>query len=63
LARLVKCYLLVDEKQSNRRSRGAGPISVEIILHCLIRYMAGGLHHDIRVAAGLAKSTFFYCLH
>jgi hypothetical protein len=63
LARLVKCYLMVNEKQSNRQSRGAGPISVEIILHCLIRYMAGGSHHDIRVAAGLAKSTFFYCLH
>jgi hypothetical protein len=63
LARLVKFYLLVDEKQSNRRSCGAGPISVKILLHCLIRYMAGGSHHDICVAAGLAKSTVFYCLH
>jgi len=60
---LLKPYLLVNERQGNRRTGGNGPLTPELILHCLIRYMAGGSHHDIRILAGLPISSFFYCLH
>jgi hypothetical protein len=40
-----------------------GHITPELILHCVLHYMAGGSHHDIHVLAGIGKSTFFSCLH
>jgi hypothetical protein len=63
LLHLLLPYLKVNEHQRNRRRCGMGHKSPELILHCLIRDMAGGSHHDIRVLFGLPKSSFFYCLH
>jgi len=63
LLHLLEPYLQVNEGQGSRRTSGNGHLTPELILHCLIRYMAGGSHHDIRVLAGLPKSSFFYCLH
>ncbi len=63
LVQLLSPALLVVVNQSKHRSFGAKHVYVELILHCLLRYMAGGSFHDIRVSAGLAKSTFFSCLH
>ncbi len=63
LVQLLSPTLLVDVNQSQRRSLGAEHVYVELILHCLLQYMAGGSFHDIRVSAGLARSKFFSCLH
>lgn len=63
LLEILSPYLMVNEVQANRRTRGQGAITPELILHCLIRYLAGGSHHDIRVVVGIPKSTFFSCLH
>jgi hypothetical protein len=63
LLALLKPYLLVNERQGNCRTGRNGPLTPELILHCLIRYMAGGSHHDIRVLAGLPISPFLYYLH
>jgi len=63
LVQLLSPALTVDVQQSKCRSHGADHIYVELILHCLLRYMAGGSFHDICVSAGLARSTFFSCLH
>jgi hypothetical protein len=38
-------------------------VSAELILHCLLSYLAGGSHHDIHVHAEIGKSAFFTCLH
>jgi len=35
----------------------------EIIMHCTLRYLAGGSFSDIRATAGLSKATFYYCIH
>jgi hypothetical protein len=59
LVQLLSPALLVDVNQSRRRSIGAEHVYVELVLHCLLRYMAGGSFHDIRESAGLARSTFF----
>jgi hypothetical protein len=63
LLSLLSPYLMVDAKQGSRRNHGMGHVTPELVLHCLLRYMAGGSHHDIQVLAGIAKSTFFACVH
>ncbi len=55
--------LEVDAIQGNRRSQGQGLITPQLILHCLIHYMAGGSFHDIRTSTENAKATFFNCIH
>jgi hypothetical protein len=47
LVQLLSPALLVDVNQSKRRSIGAEHVYVELVLHCLLRYMAGGSFHDI----------------
>ncbi len=56
-------YLQVSAHQGNRCSHGMGHITPELILHCVLHYMAGGSHHDICILAGIGKSTIFTCLH
>jgi hypothetical protein len=63
LFKMLSPMLQVDPVQGSRRSRNMGHVSAELIIHCLLRYLAGGSHHDIRVLAGIGKSTFFTCLH
>jgi len=54
---------MVGVKQGHNQSQGVDHIYVELIVHVLLWYLAGGSFHDIWVTAGLAKSTFFSCLH
>jgi hypothetical protein len=54
---------MVSVKQGCNQFQGVHHIYVELIVHVLLRYLAGGSFHDIQVTAGLAKSTFFSCLH
>jgi hypothetical protein len=63
LVRLLSPFLMVSEKQGRNQSQGGDHIYVELIVHVLLRYLAGGSFHDIRVTAGLSKSSFFSCLH
>jgi len=41
------------------RMAGSEPISTEIMLHCTIRYLAGGSYHDIRATAFISRPSFF----
>mmetsp|Transcript_17897 Transcript_17897/g.36146 ORF Transcript_17897/g.36146 Transcript_17897/m.36146 type:complete len:129 (-) Transcript_17897:1-387(-) len=54
--------LAVDEQMSRVRT-SKSPITTEIILHCLIRWLAGGSYLDIRVAAGISRPAFYRCIH
>lgn len=63
LVRLLSPSLMVSVKQGRNRNQGGDHVYVELIVHVMLRYLAGGSYHDIRVTAGLAKSTFFSCLH
>jgi len=40
---------------------GSEPISCEIMLHCAIRFLAGGSYHDIHATVNISKASFF-CL-
>jgi hypothetical protein len=63
LVHLLSPLLLVNIKQGRNRNRGGDHVYVELIVHVMLRYMAGGSFHNIRVTAGVATSPFFSCLH
>ena len=46
-----------------RRSKGKSPISVEIMLHCTLRWLGGGSYLDIRLSAGISVPSFYRCVH
>lgn len=58
----VRPILEKDEKMSKIRTN-KGPITVEIILHCYLRWLAGGSYLDIRISAGISIASFYRCLH
>ena len=38
---------------------GLEPISCELMLHCTIRYLAGGSFHDVQATAVISKPSFY----
>lgn len=62
LASMLEPHLNVDEKMSKVRTT-KGKITTEIALHCLIRWLAGGSYIDIRLSAGISRSSFYRCIH
>jgi hypothetical protein len=58
LLSLLSPYLTVDAKQGSFHNHGMGHVSPELILHCLLCYLAGRLHDNILVLTGIAKPTF-----
>jgi hypothetical protein len=62
LCSLIHPFISTDEKMSQVRT-GKGPITTEIALHCLLRWLSGGSYLDIRLCAGLSKSSFYFCVH
>jgi len=55
-------FLSVDPVMSRVRT-GKGAIVIEVVLHCLLRWLAGGSHLDIRIMAGISVPSFFTCIH
>jgi DDE superfamily endonuclease len=68
---LIRPFFSPNERLSNRmsnnRSMGKGALTTEIALHCLLRWLAGGSHLDIRICVGISISSFYRmcyrCLH
>jgi len=52
----------VDQVMSSVRT-GKSPIVPEIALHCLLRWLAGGSHLDIRISAGISIASFYVCIY
>jgi hypothetical protein len=63
LCGLVEPFVSIDPKMSRVRTGGKSPITVEIILHCLLRWLGGGSYLDIRISAGISISSFYRCIH
>jgi hypothetical protein len=47
LVRLLSPTLLVSVKQGLNRSQGGDHVYVELIVHFMLWYLAGGSYHDI----------------
>jgi hypothetical protein len=52
-------YSNLQLKEKYAKMSGTKPISCEIMLHCTLRYLAGGSYHDIRVTASITKASFY----
>jgi hypothetical protein len=63
LCRFIEPFVSIDEKMSKLRTGGKSPITVEIILHCLLRWLGGGSYLDIRISAGISVASFYRCIH
>eukprot|EP00918_Siedleckia_nematoides_P032876 GHVU01071392.1.p1 GENE.GHVU01071392.1~~GHVU01071392.1.p1 ORF type:complete len:439 (+),score=38.18 GHVU01071392.1:879-2195(+) len=44
-------------------SCGEEPIHSTIVLHCVLRWLAGASYDDVRLIAGISKPSFFRALH
>jgi hypothetical protein len=40
-----------------------GPITTEIAIHCLLRWMAGGSYLYIWLCAGVSRSSYYLCVY
>ena len=63
LCSLIDPHLQKDCAMAKLRTKIDQPITTEIMLHCLICWLAGGSHHDIRLHVGISKSAFHRCVH
>jgi len=58
LCNIISGKILVNDEMARLRTRKEG-ITVEIMLHCLLRWLAGGSYLDIRLSAGISPSYFY----
>jgi len=47
LLEMLQPWLLVNREKARNASKGEDPIGVDLIMHCTLRYLAGGTFHDI----------------
>ena len=57
LTTIISAKILVNDEMAQVRTGKEG-ISVEIMMHCLLRWLAGGSYIDIRLSAGISPA---YC--
>jgi len=58
LCNLLRPSIQVNKEMSTRRT-GEDPISPEMMLHCLLRYLAGGSIRDIRIVVRISTKSFY----
>jgi len=58
LCTIISGKILVNDEMAQVRTGKEG-ISVQIILHCLLRWLASGSYIDIRLSAGISPSYFY----
>ncbi|MBV5267579.1 MAG: transposase family protein, partial [Burkholderiaceae bacterium] len=59
LCSYIHPFVTMDESMSRRRTGGKGPITTELALHCLLRWLSGGSHLDIRLCVGISTASFY----
>lgn len=59
LCNIIQPYVVRNLEMARRRSLHKEPITVEIMLHCLLRWLSGGSYLDVRVCAGISTTSFY----
>jgi len=57
LCDIISLKIVVNDEMSRVRIVN-GAITVEIMLHCLLRWLSGGSYLDIRLSAGISPAKF-----
>jgi hypothetical protein len=63
LCRYVDPFIRVDVEMSRRRSGGKGPITTEMMVHSLLRWLSGGSQIDVRISAGISHPSFYRIMY
>ena len=63
LADMIRPHFVKNVHMANVRSEGKGPITTELSLHCLLRYLAGSDHRCIRILGGMSRRSFYRAVH
>jgi hypothetical protein len=63
LVSYIEPFFSLDEEMSMRRTNYKQPIGIEIVLHCLLRYLSGSSADDIRIACGISRPSFYKAIH
>ena len=58
LCTIISAKILVNDKMAQVKTGKEG-ITVETMLHCLLRWLAGGSYIDIRLSAGISPAYFY----
>jgi hypothetical protein len=62
LKKFTGVLFTLDEEKSGCQTNWKHPIGIELVLHCLLRYLAGSSANDIRIACGISRPSFYCCL-
>ena len=62
LVKMLTPYVDYNPKYA-KRANGLGDYTVEIIIHCTIRWLAGGSYLDIKLITGISIPGFYHIIH
>jgi len=46
-----------------RRRTGKYPVTVEMMLHCLLRWLAGEIYLDLKISTGISQTAFYHYIY
>ena len=61
LCDIMRPKFIVNDEMFRIRT-GKDAITVEIMLHCLLRWLSGGSYLYIRLSAGISLAKFYSCV-
>jgi hypothetical protein len=62
LCLLIRTFMC-DDPIADCRSSHYQKIGLEVMVHCLLRWLADGSHLDVHILAGIGKPTFYACCY
>jgi len=62
LCSIIRPQVQVNDEMSRRRT-GKDSVTVEMMLHCLLRWLAGGSYLDIKLSAGISQAAFYHYIY
>jgi len=62
LCDIICPMIMVNDEMAKVRT-GKDAITVEIMFHCLLRWLCGGSYLDIRLSAGISPAKLYSCVY
>ena len=62
LCSIIWPQVQVNEEMSWSRT-GKDPVTVEMILNCLLRWLAGGSYFDLKLSTGISQAAFYHYIY
>jgi len=62
LCSIIWPQVQVNEDMSRRRA-GKDPVTVEMMLHCLLRWLPGGRYLDLKLSTVISQAAFYHYIY